>query len=228
MALRCLVYAGPTLARAQQIGRVAVDDVVVLPPVRRGDIDRVLRTSRTPGVIAVVDGYFHLQVLAVGHGELRRALAAGWQVWGLSSMGAIRAAEMHELGMHGWGRAFERYRDDPEFRDDEVSLLHDPDPPYRELSEPLLHMREGLDALVSNGDLAARDRDVIVENLMNRWFGDRTLTLVRELLRPHVGANTLHTWVASFDRFRVKAHDLADFLAQKPWLDAGRSGRSAE
>ncbi|WP_425300876.1 TfuA-like protein, partial [Nocardia wallacei] len=33
--------------------------------------------------------------------EIREALEAGWSVWGLSSMGAIRAAEMRLLGMRG-------------------------------------------------------------------------------------------------------------------------------
>ena len=136
MPRRCLVYAGPTLHRARAMSPLQLDGLVVLPPVARGDVDRAVRAAAAPGVLVVVDGVFHLSSLAVGHLELRDALAAGWTVWGLSSMGAIRAAELEGEGMRGFGRAFARYRDDPDFRDDEVALLHEPTPPYRELSEP--------------------------------------------------------------------------------------------
>lgn len=219
---RCLLYAGPTLHRAMAMARLPLGDLAILPPIRRGDVDRAIRSAREPGVLAIVDGYFHLQVLAVGHAEIRRALSAGWQVWGVASMGAIRGSEMRDMGMHGWGRAFETYCADPAFRDDEVSLLHEQDPPYRELSEPLLHIRAALDDLVADDTLTSTARDAIVSDLMGRWFGERTLALLRKLLQDHqVHGEQLTPWWAGFDKYRVKAHDLISFLAAKPWLDRG-------
>src|SRR5262245_27105209 len=143
-----VMYAGPTLRRAlASANKPRLDELTVVPPVERGDIARLVNNS-PPGVLVIVDGYFHLRNLSVSHLEIRTALKLGWTVWGLSSMGAIRAAEMHHVGVHGFGDVFARYRDDDDFRDDEVALLHEPTPPYRELSEPLVNIRFGIDALV--------------------------------------------------------------------------------
>ncbi len=126
---KVIMFAGPTLARASAIApALDLSGIIILPPVKRGDVTRVVQGPE-PGVLAIVDGYFHLENLSVGHLEIRLALKRGWQVWGLSSMGAIRAAEMHHMGVHGWGLVFERYRDDPDFRDDEVALLTSPGRP---------------------------------------------------------------------------------------------------
>ncbi len=217
------MFAGPTLARALAIRpELPLDDIVILPPVKRGDVPRVVQGAKRPGVLAVVDGYFHLANLAVGHLELRFALAQDWQVWGLSSMGAIRAAEMVSLGMRGFGDVFASFRDDPEFRDDEVALLHEPTEPYRELSEPLVHLRAALADLGQRGALDEADRCAVLEQLMGSWFGDRTLKRFRELVllrRPSL-ASELEGWWTNFDRFRLKALDLVRFLEQKPWTTA--------
>jgi hypothetical protein len=217
---KVVMYAGPTLARASAIApRLPLGDIIVLPPVKRGDVTRLVQ-QRPPGVLAIVDGYFHLQNLSVGHLEIRLALKRGWQVWGLSSMGAIRAAEMHHMGVHGWGAVFTRYRDDGDFRDDEVALLHEPNPPYREGTEPLVHMRAGLDDLVARGVLGADEARGIVDELMEMWFGERSLVLLRDLVlkRQPEKAELVHTWLQGFDRFRTKAHDLVTFLEARPWL----------
>src|SRR5262245_21414176 len=119
---RKYIFVGPTLHRGLAAKLpFALDDFVILPPVKRGDMQRLLGSTR-PGIVAVVDGLFHRNNLAIGHAELRDAIAGGWQVWGLSSMGAIRAAELRTLGMRGCGRVYSRYVEDPTFRDDEVAL----------------------------------------------------------------------------------------------------------
>src|SRR4051795_13634825 len=92
-----ILFAGPSMPGSLRLPEGAT----VLPPVRRGDVPALLR-DRRPGALAIADGLFH-QSLAVGHVEIRDALDAGWQVWGLSSMGAIRACEMRYLGMRGCG-----------------------------------------------------------------------------------------------------------------------------
>lgn len=182
---RSYIFVGPTLHRGIAAGlRFELGDFVVLPPAKRGDVQRLI--GSTPGVIVVVDGYFHLDNLAIGHAELRDALAAGWRVWGLSSMGAIRAAEMRGLGMRGFGRVYQHYVDDPTFRDDEVALLHEPEPPYRTFSEPLVHVRAWLAAMVEAHALSAERRAELVQALMPMWFGDRTQALLRSLVGPEL------------------------------------------
>jgi hypothetical protein len=215
------MFAGPTLARARSISpELDLGGVIVLPPVKRGDVTRIAQAPE-PGVLVIVDGYFHLENLSVGHLEMRLALKRGWEVWGLSSMGAIRAAEMHHMGVRGWGTVFERYRDDPDFRDDEVALLHEPNPPYREGTEPLVHMRAFLDDLVARGTLAGDQATGVLEELMGMWFGDRSLPRLGELIsarKPEL-ADELNAQFRNFDRFRLKALDLLSFLERRPWLE---------
>jgi hypothetical protein len=214
---RTLLYAGPTLARARQLGDVDVTGLIVLSPIKRGDLAHAVRRG-PPGIAIIADGYFHLENLSVGHAEIRDALARGWEIWGVSSMGAIRAAELHHLGMRGFGVVFERYRDDPELRDDEVALLHEPGPPYREVSEPLIHVRVLLDNLVARGLLSAPAASSILDDAMQRWFGERTIPWLRKLLALHVPADIVTNLSAELDRHRVKSHDLIALLRARPWL----------
>jgi hypothetical protein len=212
-----LLFAGPTLSRARLISAaLPLDGIELEPPIRRGDLPRVTR-RRVPGVMAIVDGVFH-DALAVGHAEIRRVLEAGWHVYGLASMGAIRAREMHHLGMRGFGRVFARYCEPGDFRDDEVALLHEPEPPYRELSEPLVHLRA---ALASLSDVVpAADAQALLDELDGMWFGERSAALVVARLSarcPEARARIAATF-AELDRFRWKALDLIDFLVQQPWL----------
>lgn len=213
----CTFFVGPTLQGIEQLKHLQLD-VTCLPPVRRGDIE-ALTAQSPPGRIVIVDGIFH-QFPSVGHIELRTALDKGWQVWGLCSMGAIRACEMRALGMRGYGTVYERFVQDEDFTDDEVALLHGPAYPYPSISEPLIHMRFALDDLVIRGELVRGEADAVVEHLSRLWFGYRTLALLRQLVlerQPQVETDLLDAWLANFEQFRIKSWDLWKFLQEKPW-----------
>ncbi len=81
-----------------------------------------------PGVktIILIDGVFH-NTPSVWQRELLDAMEEGIQVLGASSMGALRAAELHGFGMIGYGTIFEWYRDGLIDGDDEVVLWHEPE-----------------------------------------------------------------------------------------------------
>src|SRR2546423_1317132 len=104
---RLVLFVGPTMATSPR-ARALAKGCVVRRPVRRGDVARLVASRKKPGTMAIVDGVFH-DSLAVGHAEIRDALARGWAVWGLSSMGAIRAREMSHVGMRGFGRVYARF-----------------------------------------------------------------------------------------------------------------------
>jgi len=219
------MFVGPTLNGSATL--VERSGVKLLPPVKRGDIERLAATRR-PGVAAIVDGQFH-QCLAVGHAEIRLAIAKGWQVWGLSSMGAIRACEMKHLGMRGYGEVYDWFCRDEEFRDDEVALTHAPNAPYVALSEPLIHIRVWLQELVKLRLLRAGQEKRLLRELMSMWYGDRTLAGARALVLAEVPhrARELDETLADFDRFRLKSHDLSDFLREQPWKAIATSRRGA-
>jgi hypothetical protein len=211
------LFAGPTLARARAVapGLRLGDGWQLRPPARRGDVPELV-AARPPGTIVLVDGMFHFD-LAVGHAELRAALARGWSVWGLASLGAIRAREMAPLGMRGYGRVHALFcQEGRDFRDDEVALLHDEPPSYAELSEPLVHLRTAIAAWTADGALAAAEGDAIVRELEDMWYGSRTLGWMARRLGAAVGDQAARGLLADLDRHRIKAWDLIDFAREHP------------
>ncbi|MDO0914348.1 TfuA-like protein [Streptomyces sp. DT2A-34] len=191
-------------------------DVEVHPPARRGSVHRLIAQQPEPGVILLADGTFH-SYPAVGHRELRDALESGWRVWGLCSMGAIRAAEMHTLGMLGHGSVFRAFADDPDFADDEVALVHGLEPPFRAVSEPMVHLRSYFEHLRTTGALSAEQVDQALAYFKRRWYAERTLPALVQYLEG-LGHHAVRADVREFDRFRVKTHDLESFLTDRPWI----------
>lgn len=85
------------------------------PPVRRGDILADIKDG--VNTILILDGLFH-QALSVSPSEIMDALRRGIRVFGASSMGALRAAELGTYGMIGVGDIFEYIQNEYAFRDD--------------------------------------------------------------------------------------------------------------
>lgn len=137
------VFLGPSLpiAAAEKIL-----PAVYFPPAARGDIYRIIASGvRT---IVLVDGVFH-GTRSVWQREILYALGEGIEVLGASSMGALRAAELHAFGMVGHGTIFEWYKDGLIDGDDEVALLHGPaELEFCALSEPLVNIRRTLQIAV--------------------------------------------------------------------------------
>ncbi|MFB6935159.1 TfuA-like protein [Streptomyces chartreusis] len=215
------LFVGPS---AHGLRTPLPQDVRVHPPARRTSVDRLVAEyadhaeHAEPGVILLADGTFH-SYPSVGHRELRNALELGWRVWGLCSMGAIRAAEMHTLGMRGYGSVFQRFVDDPEFADDEVALVHGLEPPFRAVSEPLVHIRAYLTHLAQTEVLPRTRLDKVLDDFRNRWYGERTLPALARSLEE-LGHRDARGDMREFDRFRLKTHDLEAFLAERPWTAA--------
>jgi hypothetical protein len=223
-----VVFAGPTLAPSPR-ARAMARRYRVRPPVKRHDVTKVVEAEDEPGVMVIVDGVFH-DKLAVGHAEIRDAMARGWEVWGLSSMGAIRAREMAALGMHGFGRVFERFTGEADFQDDEVALLHEATPPYRAVSEPLVHLRTAIEYLVEQGIVGEADASAVVDDLKSRWFGERTIRGTLEALarRAPEAREAIRRELSDFHRFALKTRDLELFLERHPWSQQGGPYENAE
>ncbi|WP_277964365.1 TfuA-like protein [Pseudomonas sp. RIT-To-2] len=217
----CIVFVGPTL---QGIDKRLINDnnVIIRPPVRRGDIERMVKESH-PANIAIVDGTFHAHP-AVGHAEILEALHAGWKIWGLSSMGAIRACEMDQLGLIGFGQVYQQFSSDPDMTDDEVTLLHQADAPYLPVSEPLIHIRQLLAEFETQQKITTIQQQQILRDFKSLWFGHRTLyRLSQRLAEIAVPGNEIDEALKDFGRYRIKSSDLVDFLKQQPWKSTVRN-----
>jgi hypothetical protein len=216
-----VLFVGPTAWGLDQ-AVLSGKGIRVRPPVARGDIDRLLARSRGPGVMILCDGLFQ-SVPAVSHAELCRALDAGWQVWGVSSLGAIRAHELRDEGMRGFGWVHGQFARHADFTDDEMCLLHFPEPPFFPVSVPLVNLRYALARRSADLGIAAARRRRVLSVLSRLWFGDRTASRMREALLESGGlsadaADDLLRWMAAHP---IKTLDLQALLQQRPW----RAGR---
>ena len=86
-----VIFCGPSLGRDD---RAAFGAFEFRPPVRQGELFAAARDGAR--LIGVIDGYFDGQP-AVWHKEILWALSQGIAVFGASSMGALRAAELHAI-----------------------------------------------------------------------------------------------------------------------------------
>lgn len=219
-ASRKIAFVGPTYSSLAHTRLIESAGFEVLPPVARGEIDSLPRD--VPHVIVVVDGRFN-HALAVGHAELRRAAQRGWTVWGVSSMGAIRAFEMRTLNVRGFGVVYGHFLASDDFQDDEVSLLHAQHEPYTPLSEPLVHLRHCLAYMEQHGHIESAAAACVARELKQLWFAERTLDAfvgVVERIASTQAAAAAESCVGSFDQFRVKTHDLVSFFEGRVWEHA--------
>lgn len=222
----CTIFAGPSTygLAAPLLADPALD---WRPPIRRGDVDALLASAPERGTLVVCDGVFKMAP-AVGHAELCRAIDAGWQVWGVSSLGAIRAFELRDEGMHGFGAVYARFFRHDDFTDDEMCLLHYPEAPFFPLSEPLVNLRHALELEGGAQGISPQVGAGIVDHLRGLWYGDRTLERMRTTMVelagiPPASADALLQWLT---RNRVKTTDLEHLLRQRPWRHAPAPART--
>lgn len=193
-----VLFTGPTLPPDQV---PTGSDLQVLPPVAHGDVYRIARAR--PWGIGIVDGYFE-HVPAVWHKEILWAMSQGIHVFGASSMGALRAAELADFGMVGVGRVFEQFRDGKLVGDDEVALTHLSEAhSYQCTSEALVDMRATLDAATDEG-------------ICDRALSERLVAIIKEQFYPD------RTWQAVLAAARATQADPNVLDALERWLPAGR------
>ena len=115
---RPVLFVGPSLDR-----RLIPDTLEVMAPALCGDLAALL--ADPPPAVGLIDGCFEVAP-TVWHKEILDLIAHGVPVAGAASLGALRAAELHQLGMIGIGAIFEAYADDRILRDDAVLITHAP------------------------------------------------------------------------------------------------------
>jgi hypothetical protein len=145
---KILVYLGPSLSWAK--AKAILPNAIYRPPARQGDIVSDI-VNLNPNRIILIDGVFR-ENLSVWHKELTYALQFPGvkAIFGTSSMGALRAAELDFLGMIGIGKIYHWYRDSVTEDDSEVAVQYaereGPDGPlYYVNTVPLVDIRAGVE-----------------------------------------------------------------------------------
>ncbi|MEM6942085.1 MAG: TfuA-like protein, partial [Pseudomonadota bacterium] len=101
-----IIFSGPSIPASNV--REVLGQADLRPPARTGDIYKACEDR--PAAIGLIDGFFE-GVPSVWHKEILWAIDQGIPVFGASSMGALRAAELHAFGMIGVGWIFEAFKD---------------------------------------------------------------------------------------------------------------------
>jgi hypothetical protein len=163
-----VVYLGPSL-RLEEAREIL--DAEFLPPVKRGDVDKLLREG-APDAIGIVDGQF-FQNFSISPKELLKAIEAGVRIFGSSSMGVLRAVELERYGMIGVGQIFRLFANGELDADDEVAMIYD-DSNLKPISDPLVNIRVALHAAAENGIISGDTRDLMIQEAKRIYFPERT------------------------------------------------------
>ncbi|HEX6292834.1 MAG TPA: TfuA-like protein [Herpetosiphonaceae bacterium] len=165
-----VVFLGPSLPLAEA---KKIRNATFLPPAEQGDLLGVVNDFK-PRVIGLIDGVF-LSKPAVWHKEILYALTCGIHVYGASSMGALRAAELSAFGMRGVGEIFKKFASGEFLDDDEVALVHgDADTNYRALTEPMVNVRETLVQARQHGIIDQAQYEALEQLAKQIYFAERT------------------------------------------------------
>ncbi|SFK04281.1 TfuA-like protein [Paraburkholderia megapolitana] len=167
--MKLKIYGGLSLTLEQVCS--VLPEAVSLPPIRRGDLLRDVEEG--VNVVGIIDGEF-FQSMAVTPTEVLDALRTGMVVYGAGSMGALRAAELHEFGMVGCGRIFEQIRDNPYFLDDHLGVTFE-DASSSHVSFPMVDFAATLEALVMTGSLDESSAERLYGVYASLHFAERGL-----------------------------------------------------
>jgi hypothetical protein len=164
-----VIYTGPSLSVEK--AKAILPEADYRSPIVRGDLAKLPKKTEAVGII---DGVFYNET-AIAHKEIIAVMKKGVKVYGSSSMGALRAAELTEFGMIGVGRIYECYHSGRITNDDEVAVTFSP-VTGEQMSEPLVNVRYQLKAAESDGILTANERHAIIEMAGRFYYPDRTYT----------------------------------------------------
>jgi len=202
-----IVFLGPTLPKTEAR---TILDALYLPPVAQGDVYNAY-IKYNPKIIGIIDGYFE-NVPSVWHKEILFVLSKGVHVLGGSSMGALRAAELHPFGMEGVGKIYEAFKNNLLEDDDEVAVYHGPaELGYPALSEAMVNIRETAWQALENNIISQLFHEKFIEAGKALHYKNRTYHNILKELR-----NT--------DSFEAECTKMATYLKDShinvKWQDA--------
>lgn len=209
MNQKIIVFTGSTLS-AEEANQI-LPGVSCHLPVKCGDIFRVLRLL--PKIIVIIDGLFE-QNASVWHKEILYAMSRGVRVYGASSMGALRAAELNEYGMIGFGKIFTYYKDRTiVVDDDEVAITHTMN--NKECNTnviPLINMRFTLEKAIENRILDREKADSFLLKIKEIPYFQRNLKLIER----KIADSDIFSWIKInyIDQKKLDAIQLLEHISK--------------
>ncbi len=165
------VFLGPSLDL--NTAKKILPQACYHPPIQCGDIIRLLRLN--PDKIVIIDGLYETTP-AVWHKEILWALEKNIEVWGAASMGALRAAELFNFGMHGFGEVFEDFKTGKLSDDDEVAVLHlHQDKQFTAINDAMVNIRTTCEMAFSKGILTHDAKNTLLDYCKSQFYAYRSL-----------------------------------------------------
>lgn len=165
--------------------------------------------------IGIVDGNFG-NVPSVWHKEILYGMSSGVEILGAGSMGALRAAELHEFGMIGVGTVFRLFRAGFWTDDDELAVIHATEEfGYRPLSEAMANIRFTLRKLRQSNQVSHAVERELISVMKSRHFAERTIDELARQAEALIGKPAGQRLVEDFARayVDVKKRDARALIA---------------
>jgi len=210
--MKTVVFLGPSLSLEQ--AKEILPDAHYYPPVKCGDIIHVLHQK--PARIAIIDGYFE-NVAAVWHKEILFALECGVEVYGASSMGALRAAELAPFGMKGVGKIFEDFYNGYLQDDDEVTVVHrPPQSGYTPVTDAMVNIRATFQKALAENIIDQHIFEYLIAIAKNLFYKKRYFSKIFILFEekyPKMNISHLKKWISEENSIDQKAEDAKQLLS---------------
>lgn len=234
--MKTAVFVGPSLQVTQV--RTMLPTASILPPAGVGDIyQAVLQGYRR---ILLIDGEFKSRP-AVWHKEIHYALSRQVLMIGCSSMGALRAAELQQIGMIGSGWVYEQYSEGHIHDDDEVAVTFCPQElEFQPVSLALAAIRYGLLKAETTLSISHAFSRLIIKEFKKLYYPDRTPKRLTQLImttecsgvtllqRKHLASCLTSEWsdikrldaiatIEQLDLFQCDFHKVPPFVESEFW-----------
>lgn len=163
-----IVFLGPSLSieKARKI-----INAEFLPPAKKGDFIKLSLISEKK-IIILIDGVFLQDYPPTPIEVFQVVNKNNFQVYGASSLGALRAVELEKFGMNGYGRVFELFKKDIINSDDEVAVTFDNS--YNLLSEAMIDIRYNLFLAFKKGIIDKETKQLITRTAKKIYFPFRS------------------------------------------------------
>ena len=203
-----IIFAGLTITRFEI--EQLIDDVMVFPPVKAGDIIHSCRLS--PKYILIIDGAFEA-CASVWHKEILYALSLNIPVIGAASMGALRAAELYDYGMTGIGLIYGYYKTGILLDDDELAVSYVQDNDYiRPVSDAMINIRETVKSAISQGVISEAVAGKIIRDIKAKSYKTRYFRHYLESCLHHAESLVFLDWLKQDNFIDQKKADACEAI----------------
>lgn len=163
-----IVFLGPSLSieKARKI-----INAEFLPPAKKGDFIKLSLISEKK-IIILIDGVFLQDYPPTPIEVFQVVNKNNFQVYGASSLGALRAVELEKFGMKGYGQVFELFKKNIINSDDEVAVTFDNS--YNLLSEAMIDIRYNLFLAFKKGIIDKETKQLITRTAKKIYFPFRS------------------------------------------------------